>query len=157
MSVIASQINSLMRLTPENIKGDSQRVYNVEGVIKSSYDCFQMSRLMCRNSANLRWTLVTVVPSIAYCPPAASASMCTNRVPKNSSQQAMLSEVSHEAGIILCMGSANERPRYTVTWSLIGWAHTQNDLCEDVIVWECFLHHWPFVRGFYQIPLTTGQ
>ena len=32
------------------------------------------------------------------------------------------------AGIILGMGSANER-RYIVTSSLIGWAHTQNDPC----------------------------
>ena len=30
-------------------------------------------------------------------------------------------------GIILCMFSANERQLYTVTSSLIGWAHTQND------------------------------
>ena len=29
--------------------------------------------------------------------------------------------------IILGMGSANERRRYIVTASLIGWAHTQND------------------------------
>ena len=29
--------------------------------------------------------------------------------------------------IILGMGSANERRRYTVTSSLIGWAHTEND------------------------------
>ena len=33
------------------------------------------------------------------------------------------------SGIILCMGSANERRRYSVTSPLIGWAHTQNDLC----------------------------
>ena len=31
------------------------------------------------------------------------------------------------AGITLGMGSANERRRYLVTPSLIGWAHTQND------------------------------
>ena len=31
------------------------------------------------------------------------------------------------AGIILCMRPANERRRYSVTSSLIGWAHTQND------------------------------
>ena len=31
------------------------------------------------------------------------------------------------AGIILCMCPANERRRYIVTSSLIGWAHTQND------------------------------
>ena len=32
-------------------------------------------------------------------------------------------------GIILWMYPANERPRYTATSSLIGWAHTQNDPC----------------------------
>ena len=31
------------------------------------------------------------------------------------------------AGIILCMRPANERRRYTVTSSPIGWAHAQND------------------------------
>ena len=31
------------------------------------------------------------------------------------------------SGIILCMRPANESWRYTVTPSLIGWAHTQND------------------------------
>ena len=31
------------------------------------------------------------------------------------------------AGIVLCMHPANERRRYIVTSSLIGWAHTQND------------------------------
>ena len=33
--------------------------------------------------------------------------------------------------IIQCMRSANERRRYHVTSSLIGWVHTQNDL------WKC--------------------
>ena len=32
-------------------------------------------------------------------------------------------------GIILGMDSANERWRYIVTSSLIGWAHTRNDPC----------------------------
>ena len=32
-------------------------------------------------------------------------------------------------GIILCMHLANERWRYTVTPSLIGWVHAQNDPC----------------------------
>ena len=32
-----------------------------------------------------------------------------------------------DTGIILAMGSANERRRYNVTSSLIGWAHTEND------------------------------
>ena len=34
--------------------------------------------------------------------------------------------------IILGMGSANERRHYNVTSSLIGWAHTQNDLWKTV-------------------------
>ena len=37
-----------------------------------------------------------------------------------------------KAGIILCMLSANERRRYIVTSSLIGWTHTQNDLWEGI-------------------------
>ena len=32
-------------------------------------------------------------------------------------------------GIILCVCPANERRRYNVTSSHIGWAHTQNDPC----------------------------
>ena len=32
-------------------------------------------------------------------------------------------------GILLCMRPANERWRYTVTPSFIGWAHTQKDPC----------------------------
>ena len=32
------------------------------------------------------------------------------------------------SSIILGMGSANERRRYKVTSSLIGWTHTQNEL-----------------------------
>ena len=31
------------------------------------------------------------------------------------------------SGIILCIGLANERWRYIVTPSLIGWAHTHTD------------------------------
>ena len=34
-----------------------------------------------------------------------------------------------KSGIILCMRPTNERRRYIVTSSLIGWAHTQNDPC----------------------------
>ena len=34
--------------------------------------------------------------------------------------------IRHDIGIILCMHPANERPRYLVTPSLIGWSHTQN-------------------------------
>ena len=34
-----------------------------------------------------------------------------------------------KTGIILCLHPANERRRYIVTSSLIGWVHTQNDPC----------------------------
>ena len=37
---------------------------------------------------------------------------------------------STHSGRDLGMGSANERRRYIVTSSLIGWAHTQNDPCK---------------------------
>ena len=36
------------------------------------------------------------------------------------------------------MGSANERRRYVVTASLIGWAHTQNDRRYVIAMYECF-------------------
>ena len=36
---------------------------------------------------------------------------------------------SYFAEIILCMHPANERRRYNVTLSLIGWVHPQNDPC----------------------------
>ena len=39
--------------------------------------------------------------------------------------------------IILCMHPANERWCYTVTPSLIGWAHTQNDPCLWFICTKC--------------------
>ena len=35
-------------------------------------------------------------------------------------------------GIILWMRPANERRRYNVTSSLIGWAHSQNDPCSPI-------------------------
>ena len=37
----------------------------------------------------------------------------------------------------LCMCPANERRRYIVRSSLIGWAHTQNDPCIWVRSWNC--------------------
>ena len=40
------------------------------------------------------------------------------------------------AGIILCIHPANERWRYNVTSSLIGWAHTQND------PWNWVIQRW---------------
>ena len=37
--------------------------------------------------------------------------------------------VQNVSGIILVMGSANERRRYNVTSSLVGRAHNQNETC----------------------------
>ena len=52
-------------------------------------------------------------------------------------------------GIILGVGLANERRRYIVTSSLIGWAHTQNGPCWIVLmkhtnILYCFIlsQHW---------------
>ena len=39
-------------------------------------------------------------------------------------------------GIILCMHPANERWRYIVTSSPIGWVHTQNDPCMHLLVFK---------------------
>ena len=39
----------------------------------------------------------------------------------------------YDAGIIQCMRPANERWRYIVTSSLIGWAHTRNDPCISTV------------------------
>ena len=46
----------------------------------------------------------------------------------------LCSTVRVHKGIILCMHPANDRWRYTVTLSLIGWGHTQNDQCAYRIV-----------------------
>ena len=46
----------------------------------------------------------------------------------------------HYLGIILRIGSANERRRYNETSSLIGWAHTQNYSCTIVIYEPIKLH-----------------
>ena len=54
-----------------------------------------------------------------------------------------------KSGIMLGMGSANEGRRYNVTSSLIGWAHTQNDLCMYTLArvynyWYLYMYiTWP--------------
>ena len=48
-------------------------------------------------------------------------------------------------GIILGIGSANERRRYIVTSSFIGWAHTLNDPC--IIIAKKSSWHAPFFQG----------
>ena len=50
------------------------------------------------------------------------------------------------AGIILCMRPANERRRYIVTSSLIGWAHTQNDPC----IWYAYIVQGPYSASHVQ-------
>ena len=42
--------------------------------------------------------------------------------------------ISLLSGIFLCMCPANERQRYNVTLSLIGWAHTQNYPCVTYLI-----------------------
>ena len=41
----------------------------------------------------------------------------------------IVGKVTPPSGIILCMCPTNERWRYSVMPSLIGWVHTQNDPC----------------------------
>ena len=44
--------------------------------------------------------------------------------------------IRHTSGSTLCMRPSNERWRYTVTPSLIGWGHTQNDTwCTEQMRW----------------------
>ena len=45
------------------------------------------------------------------------------------------------SGIVLAMGSANERRRYIVTLPLIGQAHTQNDPCYKGQIGDYILQH----------------
>ena len=54
-------------------------------------------------------------------------------------------------GIILCMCPANGRRRYNVTSSLIGWAHTQNDLCTT----GCFVKTLSPQDCYVQVYLLT--
>ena len=56
-------------------------------------------------------------------------------------------------GIILGMGSANERRCYIVMSSLIGWAHTQNDPCVwfptcliIYFAWNFYFSWWPTIQ-----------
>ena len=52
------------------------------------------------------------------------------------------------AGTILCMPPANDRLRYIVTASLIGWTHTQNDPCSW---WQLGPEINADLKGKYQI------
>ena len=58
-------------------------------------------------------------------------SICLNTqpydAPPKTKKLTLKEQTNEEAGIILCMRSANERRRYIITSSLNGWAHTQND------------------------------
>ena len=70
--------------------------------------------------------------------------LCVNKVnTKSVDFQYKISLQILASGIILCMCPANERQRYIVTSSLIGWAHTQND-------------HWKLVMLILNSNLQTG-
>ena len=53
-------------------------------------------------------------------------------------------------GLILGLYPANERRRYFVTASLIGWAQTYNQPCYHP-------HHWPFVREIDGFPCQRAN
>ena len=54
---------------------------------------------------------------------------CNNLVFPHHSHQINTIKLRAEAGIVLCLCPANERRRYIVTSSLIGWAHAQDSPC----------------------------
>ena len=56
--------------------------------------------------------------------------------------------------IILCMRPANERRRYNVTSSLIGWPHTQNDPCVGYVRHR---HATIYVHGMIEIITETME
>ena len=56
-------------------------------------------------------------------------SLCHQVIGNQSIIGSLSSILTVHAWIILCMRPANERRRYIVTSSLIGWAHTQIDSC----------------------------
>ena len=50
-----------------------------------------------------------------------------------------------------CVHPANERRRYNVTSSLIGWVHTQNDSCTVTEIFDilcCFIHCYGIAQGY---------
>ena len=47
-----------------------------------------------------------------------------------------------QSGLILYMRPANERRRYTVTSSLIGWSHIQTTIIQDLLP-TCMFQWWP--------------
>ena len=64
-----------------------------------------------------------------------SASLCAKSIDylhRNHIITVFCLKKSH-SGIILGMGSNNERRRYYITSPLIGWAHTQNDPCHYAV------------------------
>ena len=51
----------------------------------------------------------------------------------------MLIRTGNDTGVILGMGSANERRRYIVTSSFIDWAHTQRNPCNVNITYTVWI------------------
>ena len=54
-------------------------------------------------------------------------------------------------GIILDMGLANERRRYNVTSSLIGWTHIQNDPCVILSIGDFDIMYHQFLIVIYSV------
>ena len=59
-------------------------------------------------------------------------------------------------GIILCIHPANDRWCYSVTSSLIGWVHTQNDICNPVISMSLSTRWCMIWWVLFFIPLHTA-
>ena len=56
-------------------------------------------------------------------------------------------------GIILGMGSANERRCFIVTSSVTGWAHTQSDLCITYLLFSFDMNCSTLIHGLYHMLL----
>ena len=82
---------------------------------------------MFRVKSNCYWSLLVQI--MAWCL-IISAKLYRNKVITHSNYDldCTPSLLCCNTGIILCMCPANERWRYSVTPSLTGWAHTQNDI-----------------------------
>ena len=68
--------------------------------------------------------------------------------------------IHYEAGIILWMRPANERRRYIVTSSLIGWAHRQNDpwVSSNITTTKQSIRPFAYIIWYlFRVGRTPGQ
>ena len=91
----------------------------------------------CQNSVSKSWYIIVYLQRKMWIFPLHYNNINKIKTGQSSSRLCMALSVSVflylSAGIILCMRPANERWRYSVTSSLIGWAHSQNDPCVRAI------------------------